>query len=122
MPPMTSGSEPVSRERRLFMSPLRAQRDRTHTGLGLAPKIALVTVLITLAGLAAVTALGYAFITATSRKEIGAQLEGRAFTVAQVIDARVAGALANLEALTRSEEIRAALRQGSGGARASGQA
>lgn len=82
---------------------------RTHTGIGLAPKIALVTVLITFVGLAAVTALGYASVIAVSRDAIGRQLEGRAANVARVIDARVASALQSLQALTWSEEVQKAV-------------
>src|SRR5712692_462076 len=78
-------------------------------GLGLAPKIALIAVLITFLGLTAVTALGYAFITAGSREEAGQQLEGRANNVARVIDARVASALQSLQSLTWSREIQQAV-------------
>jgi two-component system, sensor histidine kinase and response regulator len=92
------------------MPTLTPARQRTHTGLGLAPKIALVAVVITFFGLAAVTALGYAFITTASRNEIGRELEGRAENVARVIDARLASALHSLQALTWSEEIQAAVR------------
>src|SRR5436190_16558611 len=94
------------------MPTLPRSGQRTHTGLGLAPKIAGAVVLIMGLGLAAVTGLSYMSVTEASRGEIGRQLEGRAVNAARVIDARVAAALQNLDALGRSEAVQSALRAG----------
>jgi len=107
--PALSRPEPRANSSALPHRERKARATGPRAGLGLAPKIALVAVLITFLGLTAVTILGYALITAASRDEAGQQLEGRANNVARLIDARVAAALQDLQALTWSRDIQQAV-------------